>query len=116
MVTPTRVATSELRQAGLHIAKLVSGLEAMPSVTPRGGGGLEVRMGFCAVMSRGRWHRCRKPARIVGAVNLEPPSVCAERLAEAEIVEHRSNVEQFRIEAQAAVTARQAPELYTRQE
>ena len=40
----------------------------------------------------------------------EPPPVRAERLAEADIVEHRSNVEQLRIEAQTTVAALQAPE------
>ena len=49
-------------------------------------------------------------ARLVGAVHLEPPTAPAELLVEAEIVEHRPDVEQFRIEAQAAVAALQAAE------
>src|SRR5207245_1435361 len=52
----------------------------------------------------------QKPARLVSTVHLEPPPVRAEPLAEAEIMEHCSDVEQFRIPAQAAVVALQAPE------
>src|SRR5216683_2970329 len=49
-------------------------------------------------------------ARLVSAVHLEPSPIGAERLAKADIVEHRTDVEQLRIEAQAAVAALQAAE------
>ena len=80
----------------------------------------ELRDSGCGVQSNGGPHASdtvlryavalQKPTRFVGAVHLEPPPVRAEFLVETEIVEHRPNVEQFRIEAQAAVAALQAAE------
>src|SRR5438128_1925311 len=49
-------------------------------------------------------------ARLVSAVHLEPSPARAELLVETQIVKHRPNVEQLRIEAQAAVAALQAAE------
>src|SRR6202171_1955004 len=49
-------------------------------------------------------------ARLVSAVHLEPSPARAELLVETQIVKHRPNVEQFRVEAQAAVAALQAAE------
>jgi hypothetical protein len=74
------------RTSAFTLPKVVSGLEARYAVA------------------------LQEPARFVCAVDLEPPPVRAEPLAKAEIVEHRTDVEQLRIEAQATVAALQAPE------
>jgi hypothetical protein len=50
----------------------------------------------------------QEAAGLVGAVHLEAAAAVAELLVQAEVVEHRPEIEQFGIVAEAAVAALQA--------
>jgi len=52
----------------------------------------------------------------VGAVHLEAPAAAAELLVQAEVVEHRPDVQQFRVETEIPVSALQAAEPEDRRE
>src|ERR1700734_98790 len=63
------------------------------------------------MLSSGTPWPCRKwrgVAGLVGAVHLEAAAAIAELCVQAEVVEHRPDVQQFGVEAEAAVAALQA--------
>jgi hypothetical protein len=47
----------------------------------------------------------QEPAGLIGAVHLEAPAAAAELLVEPQVVEHRPDVDQFGVEAEAPVAA-----------
>jgi precorrin-6B methylase 2 len=49
-------------------------------------------------------------AGLVSAIHLESPAAAAKLLVQAQVVEHRPDVHQFRVEAETAVAALQAAE------
>ena len=51
-----------------------------------------------------------EPPGLVGAVHFEAPAVAAELLVQPEVVEHRADVEQLRVEAQSPLATLQAAE------